>query len=1294
MNSHSLKLAVAASAMTMLFVGCGDDVLVSQEVAQSFTTVNSLDPDDCNKKSEGTMAFVKDESTMYVCSDGEWVAMNDQDAIEYRCKTESFSKKDSSGVRIICDGDTIGTVYNGEKGNKGDDGKNGTNGKNGKNGDEADLDAVEEALKDGLKETSKQFNEDLDRKLSSASAKHGEDVENFDKKLSSASAKSKTENDDLDQKLSSLAGEYDKSCQLNGQPKTSEDGKTVTVSVKCGTAEKDFVASLENENLRKVYKKHVVVRLPVQAEKTTRSEDIYEEIWANLKGGNHAELVVVDLDEKLNATGNLFVKDLFADTTKDSAFVTVEGTNKKEVNYKVARLEGDLDITNLSSPVVQLRVTLNLGNFWMNEELVLTSFVDLTDADPEKVESSDTLVIDFLTDYKAARVKNLVKGGKIFAEADAQANTEVANAFALNSDGEYPTLEHYLPNKADFNEYFNSVVWVVALLDQLDIVQNFNGVYNDFRKSLAENGNLRELVKTSFRGEEREMYFGDYLFLLIYTNFYKYRNDYQDPVYYRGSCTDDDPVCNSVNYKIVQKYFKEIYGLDDASGKDLGDGRKIVKSQTTDGYFNYFVYDKAEKIWYPLEASSDNLKLLVQKVLNLDECVASIYGTVEHVNISGIDYTLECFKNMSSSSAWFSNLEESDVSICRKRKDGASVTYFDFGGDVKTGVCKDGALVNANGETAANGKTIDEILNPAEGEGPLGKCTDEIYKDEKKNRKLFDDKDAERSTTTGHAYYICNGKKWVRESWLDEALGICSQKVMELGKVKMLPGSSFYKCDYLDKEETYAWVDADSPEMSRGACHYGIAEQRAVNDDGSAGEVINEGEMSEDGLYECRTTGTDNNGNHVHEWVALTIDEYLGACTETVMADASKNWQKFRGLDYKCDCEKDGDAYKSCGWVESSEKEISLGLACTANILGTVSDPYVCLDADVGHDWQTVTAEEWCPTHGQNFEYEGEKEFKGICDDVPGDNATYLLAGSASSWADVPDSYPWEGNVKTADEKAIEKQLISSNGCAKTDILSLLYDYTIEGSTGHIKDLICMDGKLRVAKDVQEACDNAHETTEICKYMNEWYQYEGNSWKKVLCGEKSYNPEDHFCDARDVDNQTVYRMVTIGEGEKKQTWMAENLNYKTASGSSCYDDDPENCTKYGRLYTWNAAMSACPTGWHLSDTTEWNILGSNVDSHFYGLNSGGNNKAAKYLKAKEGWKEGSGSAGGNGTDDFLFSVQPDPTGTIVYYWTSTRRGTSFYIFIVGFYYVYDAIVLPTTPDNGVERAVRCIKDEP
>ncbi len=57
-----------------------------------------------------------------------------------------------------------------------------------------------------------------------------------------------------------------------------------------------------------------------------------------------------------------------------------------------------------------------------------------------------------------------------------------------------------------------------------------------------------------------------------------------------------------------------------------------------------------------------------------------------------------------------------------------------------------------------------------------------------------------------------------------------------------------------------------------------------------------------------------------------------------------------------------------------------------------------------------------------------------------------------------------------------------------------------------------------------------------------------------------------------------------------QHWMAENLNYRTAGESWFYEEDPENGEKYGRLYTWEAAMEACPPEWRLPTSLDWRRL--------------------------------------------------------------------------------------------------------
>ena len=66
----------------------------------------------------------------------------------------------------------------------------------------------------------------------------------------------------------------------------------------------------------------------------------------------------------------------------------------------------------------------------------------------------------------------------------------------------------------------------------------------------------------------------------------------------------------------------------------------------------------------------------------------------------------------------------------------------------------------------------------------------------------------------------------------------------------------------------------------------------------------------------------------------------------------------------------------------------------------------------------------------------------------------------------------------------------------------------------------------------------------------------------------------------------AYQTVTIGT----QTWMAENLDFRTADSSWYNNNDSSANHTLGRLYTWNRALTASPPGWHLPTDTEWTVL--------------------------------------------------------------------------------------------------------
>ena len=111
------------------------------------------------------------------------------------------------------------------------------------------------------------------------------------------------------------------------------------------------------------------------------------------------------------------------------------------------------------------------------------------------------------------------------------------------------------------------------------------------------------------------------------------------------------------------------------------------------------------------------------------------------------------------------------------------------------------------------------------------------------------------------------------------------------------------------------------------------------------------------------------------------------------------------------------------------------------------------------------------------------------------------------------------------------------------------------------------------------------------------------------------NQNGTFVDER---NKKTYRYVAMGD----LIWMAENLNFKIED-SWCYDDKNANCKKFGRLYTYDAAMNACPDGWHLPSLNEWKNLfsvveGKRIDDLGLGIMK---SKVAKKLKSTNGWSD-------------------------------------------------------------------------
>jgi len=81
-----------------------------------------------------------------------------------------------------------------------------------------------------------------------------------------------------------------------------------------------------------------------------------------------------------------------------------------------------------------------------------------------------------------------------------------------------------------------------------------------------------------------------------------------------------------------------------------------------------------------------------------------------------------------------------------------------------------------------------------------------------------------------------------------------------------------------------------------------------------------------------------------------------------------------------------------------------------------------------------------------------------------------------------------------------------------------------------------------------------------------------------------------FSDPRDKKIYDAIEFRITMEGNSKYgiagidsniTWMAQNLNWDAPAGSVCYGNDETNCATYGRLYDFETAKTACPSGWRL-----------------------------------------------------------------------------------------------------------------
>ena len=172
-----------------------------------------------------------------------------------------------------------------------------------------------------------------------------------------------------------------------------------------------------------------------------------------------------------------------------------------------------------------------------------------------------------------------------------------------------------------------------------------------------------------------------------------------------------------------------------------------------------------------------------------------------------------------------------------------------------------------------------------------------------------------------------------------------------------------------------------------------------------------------------------------------------------------------------------------------------------------------------------------------------------------------------------------------------------------------------------------------------------------------------------------------------ADDQTQPRVVASRRMPDGKQWTLENLNVDSRS-SYCYDDAAQNCRRYGRLYTWEAARQGCESlgaGWRLPTNDEWGQLAR----RYGGVREESSDTGKAAYKAL--------MTGGRSGLNALLAGDREPDGQWArleahgFYWTATETAPTtawFYNFGKG------GAALNRHRDGDKRRAasVRCVKE--
>ena len=501
-------------------------------------------------------------------------------------------------------------------------------------------------------------------------------------------------------------------------------------------------------------------------------------------------------------------------------------------------------------------------------------------------------------------------------------------------------------------------------------------------------------------------------------------------------------------------------------------------------------------------------------------------------------------------------------------------------------------------------------------------------------------------------YYVFENGSWTVAK-NETALGLCTEaRNGEIGKID----TTYFICDSKN------WRKATVLE-------YDTYQFGAGND----GEVRT-GKVNEDKYYVYE--------NGAWRASASEIENNLGACVTSRLNEVGKSgniyytcktsgWTKSTTLEY--------DTY---GWEAGTEGAVKPGSVNTSNHYVFENGAWRASKNDMEYNYGACVTIRESEKHLLNGKY-------------------YICENKA--WKEISATEYGLGYCTTAKNGAVEKLNDVYYICKseKWNVATVLeYDTygkicltdgsIVFGEVTSTNKYVCDADTFRTANEqeisLNKGCVSYTEGNEIRKHLS------ASQDSLYLCNSSLWITKIEFVGEygtlTDERDSKTYKTVTIGT----QTWMAENLNYSDSVGypgmkkkNWCYKNSLDSCAKYGRLYTWSAAMDSagtfssrgkgcgrgktcsptypvrgiCPSGWHLPTWAEFKTLFTNVG----GKSTAGvedESTAGKMLKSTSGWK-----SNGNGTDAFGFSAPPAggygggsffDDGSKAYFWSSTEYG--------------------------------------